>query len=207
MKKVYLDIQMVKHRSYKVSHFIVSIKTDDYIGNYRDVDTFVVYCKECNRYNACWSCPPFDFDMEEYIFPYKIAYIIGTKIILDTDVIRENTGLELCNKAAYNIVEEVRLSLDRKLLEMETVFPGSKAFFGGTCHICPLGECTRIKGKPCIKPDKVRPSLEAFGFDITKTSSELLNIEMKWSNNGVLPEYFTLVSGFFTSKEIPLTLR
>ena len=192
---------------YKVSHTITNVRTDYYIENYRDVDKFVVYCKECNRYDTCWSCPPFDFDMEEYISPYKIAYIIGTKIILNTDVIHENTGLELCNKAAYNIVEEVRLSLDRKLLDLEAAFPKSKAFFGGTCHICPLGECTRIKGQPCIEPDKVRPSLEALGFDITKTSAELLNIEMKWSHNGILPKYFTLISGFFTSKEIPLSLR
>ena len=43
---------------------------------------------------------------------------------------------------------------------------------------------------------------ESLGFDIGKTASELLGIELKWSEPGSsgLPEYFTLVSGFFSSR-------
>ena len=43
----------------------------------------------------------------------------------------------------------------------------------------------------------IRPSLEACGFDIGKTVSELLHIELKWSDNGKMPEYLTLVGGVF----------
>ncbi|MFR2062233.1 MAG: DUF2284 domain-containing protein [Alistipes sp.] len=32
--------------------------------------------------------------------------------------------------------------------------------------------------RPCLHPDKVRPSLEAFGFDIARTLSELFGIEL-----------------------------
>jgi len=60
----------------------------------------------------------------------------------------------------------------------------------------------RATGKPCISPERVRPSLESLGFDVSLISAELLNIEMKWSKNGILPEYFTLVSGFFSVDEI-----
>ncbi len=52
-------------------------------------------------------------------------------------------------------------------------------------------------GTPCRHPEKVRPSLEAFGFDIAKTLSELFNIELLWGKDGKLPEYLVLVSGFF----------
>ena len=53
---------------------------------------------------------------------------------------------------------------------------------------------------PLSRPDT--PSLESLGFDIGKTASELLGIELKWSEPGSsgLPEYFTLVSGFFSSR-------
>jgi predicted metal-binding protein len=190
---------------YTVSHFTTNIELKDFILNYRDADKFIPYCKECDRYNACWSCPPFDFDMEKYISSCEAACIIGTKIIIDADVIRRNTGWELCTQATYRMIEEVRSGLDKKLLELETMFPDSRAFFAGTCHICPAEKCMRIKGKPCIALDKVRPSLEAFGFDMSKTSAELLGIEMKWSHNGVLPEYFTLVSGFFSPTKLSLS--
>ncbi len=191
---------------YQVSHFIAKIKSEDYVANYRDVAKFISYCKECNRYQACWSCPPFDFDVEAYISSYEIVYIIGTKILLDPGLILENKGWEQSTEISYRIMEEVRLELDGKLLDLEKQYPGSKAFFAGTCQICPAEKCARIAGKSCIAPDRIRPSLEAFGFDIAKTSAELLNIELKWNREGILPEYFTLISGFFASKEITFTL-
>ncbi|MDE7458334.1 MAG: DUF2284 domain-containing protein, partial [Muribaculaceae bacterium] len=62
------------------------------------------------------------------------------------------------------------------------------------CLHCPESQCTRKCGEPCRHPDKVRPSLEAFGFDIGRTLSELFNIKLLWGKNGVLPEYLVLVS-------------
>lgn len=50
---------------------------------------------------------------------------------------------------------------------------------------------------PCLHPDKVRPSLEAFGFDIGRTLSELFGIRLLWGKDGILPEYLMLVSGLF----------
>jgi hypothetical protein len=43
----------------------------------------------------------------------------------------------------------------------------------------------------------VRPSLEACGFDIGRTTSELFGIELRWGSRGQMPEYLTLVCGFF----------
>lgn len=64
------------------------------------------------------------------------------------------------------------------------------------------GHAPGSEGRPCRYPDRIRPSLESLGFDIGKTASELLGIELKWSEPGSsgLPEYFTLVSGFFSSR-------
>ena len=53
----------------------------------------------------------------------------------------------------------------------------------------------------CRHPELVRPSLEACGFDIAHTTSELFGIELKWGTDGSLPEYLTLVCGFFHNAE------
>ena len=103
---------------------------------------------------------------------------------------------------SYQILEEVRRGLDDKLLNLKQQYSNSLVFFAGTCHLCKPDECTRISGKPCLYPDKVRPSLEAFGFDISKTSLQLLHTELKWGSKERLPEYFVLVSGLFTNQEI-----
>ena len=51
----------------------------------------------------------------------------------------------------------------------------------GTCLYCPEGTCTRPEAKPCRHPELVRPSLEACGFDIAHTTSDLFGIELKLS--------------------------
>lgn len=182
---------------YKIRHTTAKIEVKNYISNYRDTVRFIEYCKKCNRYNTCWSCPPFDFDEDKYISDLDTAYIIGTQILIEKHIITENKGLNRCETVLYEIIDKVRLELDKTLLDIETKYPASRVFFAGTCRNCMLECCTRAKGNPCINPHTVRPSLEALGFDISKTSSELLNIEMKWSVDGDLPEYLTLVSGFF----------
>jgi predicted metal-binding protein len=187
---------------YTASNIIAGTYLEEYVRHYRDADRFIVYCKQCNRYNACWSCPPFDFDTDAELSHYKYAWIIGTKIDIDRDVIETHRGWDLCTPVTYRIIEEVRRPLDEKLLKMEKEYAGSRAFFAGTCHLCSPDKCTRIKGSPCVFPGRVRPSLESFGFDVSQTSLKLLNVEMKWSRDGVLPPYFVLVSGFFTNVDI-----
>ena len=187
---------------YHLDHKITKIETGEYIQHYRNTEKFIVFCKQCKQYNSCWACPPYDFDMDEYISSYNLVYIIGTKISLDNDFRKERTGVQSCKDAAYQIIKEVRSNLDIKLLHLEKRYRNSKVFFAGTCHRCPENECTRKSGNQCIYPDDIRYSLESFGFDIGKTTSELLHIDLKWSENGYLPEYFTLVSGLFTPYEI-----
>ena len=69
-----------------------------------------------------------------------------------------------------------------------------------SCPYCNNEPCARIEGKSCRHPDKVRPSLEAFGFDVGKTAKDLLGVELKWSQDGLIPEYLTLVYGIFYQK-------
>ena len=119
----------------------------------------------------------------------------------------------------------------KRLLEKEAELHGM-AFFAGTCMLCgdpcypddALSEqevlsgsgetcwrdgCTRRRGLPCRHPGKVRPSLEAFGFDLVNTARELFGIELQWgggkaggdgyvtgghdSNIVSVPEYYVLV--------------
>jgi len=42
-----------------------------------------------------------------------------------------------------------------------------------------------------------RPRPEAGGFDVGRTARELFGIELKWGVEGRMPEYLTLVCGFF----------
>ena len=185
--------------TYRLKDITATITVEEYIRDYRDVERFIVYCKQCHSYNTCWACPPFDFDATKLMMGYKNVHIIGTQITLGDSLLNECTGMQRCKEMSYQILSEVRHGLDDKLLASEQQYPDSRAFFAGSCRLCKRGECTRIFEKPCLHPNQIRPSLESFGFDISKTTSQLLNTELKWGSKERLPEYFVLVSGFFTN--------
>ena len=179
----------------RTESFFARCEAGDYLRRFRDAEKFAGFCCACTRYGMCWACPPFGFDAEEYLSGRATVWIVGTKIVPEERFRRE---CESSGKA----VETGRGTLDGRLLELEREYPGSRAFFAGTCILCPEGACTRRQGRPCLYPEKVRPSLEAFGLDMQRTADELLGVRMKWSRSGEMPEYFTLVSGFFTDSRI-----
>lgn len=174
------------------------IEIREYIDNYYDRVKFHELCKKCDKYGTLWSCPPYSFNAEDYIKNYKYAYIIGTKIILDNKLIRETKKEDVID-CTYKILNEVRKRLEKMLLELENKHPNSISLYAGSCLNCNV--CTRTVNKPCIQPETMRYSLESLGFDVSKTASKLLNIELKWAEDS-LPEYFTLVNAFFTNTEI-----
>ena len=47
----------------------------------------------------------------------------------------------------------------------------------------------------------MRYSLDAFGFDLSAITNDLLGIEIQWCKDR-LPDYFTLVHGIMTMQEV-----
>lgn len=186
---------------YHIEHTTACLPVPAYLADYRDAEKFIGFCRACHQYGNCWACPPYDFDPGQEMARYRQAWLIGTRITPGAELRATCTDPEAAKALSRDILADVRQELDRRLLELEARHPGSRAFFAGTCFSCPAGTCTRPKGLPCVRPQKVRPSLEAFGFDIGKTSAELLGIELQWSADGSLPAYFTLVSGLFTPED------
>jgi len=185
-----------------LNNYFASLPVIDYINGYRDVDKFIVFCKQCNKYDNCWACPPYNFNTFEYLTRYETANIIGTKIRIPTEIRIDCNSNEESRKTGAAIIRKARMVLDEQLLSTEHQITGCKAFFAGTCHICEPDECTRITNEPCRYPDRIRHSLESLGFDIGKTTEELLGLELKWSSDGSLTEYLILVSGIFTNISI-----
>lgn len=186
---------------YSFSNITTKIQVSDYIRDYHDPDRFIKYCEECHQYGNCWSCPPFNFDVLEKITTYRYAYIIGTKIIIEEDLRLKAYDNDKLKTLSYKVLDSVRSKMDKQLLKLEKKYPENMAFFGGSCRFSRKQKCKRIDGIVCNRPYLVRHSLESFGFDISKTCTELLNIELKWSENGILPEYFILVSGIFSNND------
>lgn len=135
--------------------------------------------------------PPFGFDVGEYLSGYASALLIATKIV------PEERGIPLSESKRLILPE--RLRLEERLLEMERLYGGRSFAYVGTCLYCPEGSCTRPTGEPCRHPDKVRPSLEACGFDIGRTTTELFGMDLKWGTDGRIPRSTCSSSAAFST--------
>lgn len=168
-----------------------TLSMPDYIIGYRDFERVRSYCHECRRYRNCWACPPYDFDELEILSRFGTIDLVAT-------VITPKEGTVLTPQNAERIIGLERRRLDKFLLEEESRHGGpegrARAFFAGTCLLCPLEQCTRREGRPCRHPQMLRPSLETMGFDISRTVTGLFGIALSWGSGGRPPEYLTLVS-------------
>ena len=182
-------ISMNKVMNYSVEEKSVALSADEYICRFRDADRFMERCRECDNYSCSWACPPFVHDVETELRQYVNVIITATKLIPE----RKDIPIS----EVFGFMHQERVRLDRMMLDMERRYGGRYFAFSGTCLYCPEGTCARMSGLPCRHPEFVRPSLEACGFDMGRTVTELFGWEIKWSSDGFLPEYLTIVSGFF----------
>jgi predicted metal-binding protein len=180
---------MTEDMAYTVERYTAEIDANAYIEDFRRADYFIQLCQQCGNYGRRYGCPPFDDDPLDAIRGYDRVRIIGVKIT-------PGEG-SLPLEAANDLMKPVIRELNEELLETEKSLGGMSYGFVGTCPYCGGAPCARIDGKPCKHPDKVRPSLEAIGFDISKTAKDLLGLDIKWSHDGSMPEYLTLVCGVF----------
>ena len=103
---------------YAISHHTVFMPAGEYIRKYRDEDKFIVFCRRCNRYDRCWACPPYDFDISARIGKYKYICITGTQIVPDpSSVPTIPAGTE--KEVVIGLLTEVRLQLDSWLRWLE----------------------------------------------------------------------------------------
>lgn len=167
--------------------------------NYQDVATYLTYCQACPNYNTVWSCPPLPFDAVRYWDPFNWMYVVGAKIYLSPAVIRAADTAEKIKAIGWQIVVEVKRSLEEKMRELEQQVPGSVSLSSGGCNLCPA--CSRQRGVVCRSPETMRYSLDAFGFNLTAIAHDMLGIEIQWCKDR-LPDYFTLVHGIASTEEI-----
>lgn len=174
---------------YTIEEFVREIAVEEYLARFHNPTEVWGYCRECGNYGKQWGCPPFDFDVVERLSKYHNLRVIATKITL------HDKGILPCE--INNLLRPERVRLEAELLRMESDYSALASTYIGECLHCANGCCARLEGKACCHPELVRPSLEAYGFDVAKTVSELFEIELKWSADGSLPEYIVLVCGLF----------
>lgn len=169
-------------------------------NNFWDIEKFEGFCKQCKNYGKLWSCPPYNFSIEEYVDRYKYVYIVGVKIVFDEDTLSSINTKEKISSYTNETLHFMKNKIMNEMLKLEKLYPNSTSLSAGGCNLCE--NCSKLKNVQCIHPDLMRYSLESLGFDVGGVSSKLLNFELKWATETRLPDYFSLIAGIMTNEEI-----
>ncbi|MBN2260908.1 MAG: hypothetical protein JW702_10205 [Clostridiales bacterium] len=162
--------------------FSKTILFNEFILNYYDPITVHSYCKSCNHYNLNYSCPVHLNPVIDKLkkFNYLTVYVFEYNIPEFNDI--------------DNIYNSIRNSLDKEILNFESIIDGT-SLIPGRCLLC--NPCYKELHKPCPKPDLIRYSLETIGFDVSKVIENEFQKKLTWNKDKL-----TLVFGFL-SNEIP----
>ncbi len=163
------------------------------LDEFRDVERFLSYCRECPNFGTRYSCPPHNTDDELFLGKYSHAHFILTRIIYDEDTISSSRhDKQRQNEILYESRAKVLRDVEDQKLVKE-LYSGGVSVSSSSCSLC--STCALTEQKPCRHPEKMRYAIDSFGFDITKIMTELFGIELSWPED-TIPEYQCLVGMF-----------
>lgn len=179
--------------NYQIEVHVRELPVRELLEHYRNVVLVSDACRLCPHYGKVWSCPPDLPDAYGYLEPYEQAFVIAVKVMYPEavrEMVKNAEDAQMIRDQSY---EPVKKQLLRALLSLEEVATAGKTLGAGRCILC--DHCTRAAKKPCRYPEKRRYSVTGFGFDFTKIFTEIFNIALLWSKDG-LPEYDVAVAMF-----------
>ena len=171
---------------YTTEKYSSDISIDEYIDKYVNVAEFLEYCKACPNYGNVWSCPPYDFNPDDFWHRFSRLHLEAVKINFDPDTTADESMI---------IMAEVKEQMSIELYEMEKKHEDSVSLSAGSCSLCRETGCTRVSGERCRHPELMRYSIESIGGNVGLTVSKLLGIQLEWLKEGQVPGYFVLVGG------------
>ena len=172
-----------------------SLPVSRFLAEYCRPEQFCPLCHDCPDYGRVWSCPPGVPEARETLSGYQSALLIGVKVFYDPSTRAKAVSpeaAELLRQATYG---KVKRGVLESLLLLQQTLPDSYLISAGRCELCE--RCARMDGQPCIKPQSLRYSFSAFGFDLSRISRELLDTPLLWDNQG-LPEYNMAIYAYLT---------
>lgn len=178
---------------YTVEPVSTEISVSQFLETYVDPPRFLSSCKECGNYGTVWSCPPYAFQPEELWRRYETLRLYGRRLIFTPAAREKRYSAQELGQVLEETLYRERDNMSEELLRLERSTPNSLAILAGSCRICKT--CTRRSGEPCRHPERVRCSIESLGGDVGRIMDELLHMPLQWIQDGMLPEYLTLMGG------------
>lgn len=185
---------------YTMEIFTATLSASHFIDTYRDAERIECLCRACPNYGHSWSCPPLDYDVEPRLRLYEHVTLVVMKVT--------PCGSSISWQELEPLLLPERMKMENRLRQLEREH-NALSCYPGSCMYCNelLDEsiyrscCTRCVDEPCRKPHLARPSLEAYGFDLSRTMIDFFNLPLQWSSGNKIPDYHIYLAAIFHNSD------
>ena len=196
MEKMYQTSFVNKTPSAEISiHVRLTILESQRLTQYENKREIEKLCEACPTYGGKWSCPPCSPAFSGYgLDKYPYAALVLFSCDLDQF---SYTKTEYIKIKASNTIMKSRM--DRLMRSLEQATDGVM-ISNGNCRLC--NPCSKKKGEPCKKPDKLRFSMEALGLDVERITADVFSHELLWYRDKKIPPYLSAVACLLMKERI-----
>lgn len=131
---------------YTARDLTAELPAAEYIARFRDAGRIGGYCRACPNYGRSWGCPPFGFDVDEYLAGYASALLVATKIVPET------RGIPISESG--RLIRPERLRLEARLLEIERLYGADRSPTSERASIAPRGAAHAPRETPSATPTR-----------------------------------------------------
>ena len=103
---------------YRTEVKVAALPVAEWMKRYCFPGRFLDSCKQCPDYGRVWSCPPGVPEAGDYLGAYRMAHIIGVKVLYDDGerarALRSPKEAETVRQETYGVVKKALLEALRQ---------------------------------------------------------------------------------------------
>ena len=159
---------------------------DDFYQRYVDLEYTDKKCSQCSSYGYNWSCPSFNFDVNEIWGKYANIKLYFTKITFTDEFKKRNLSFKEFREYSIRLFQTEKRKILKKMLDEEKRLNGL-FLTCGPCVLCI--PCEKLNENPCKHPELMRYAVESVGVKVVECVRDYFDVEAQWITHTSNPDY------------------
>ena len=171
---------------YTIEKHEYTTSLSEFYESYVDFDYTDNKCSQCSSYDDKWSCPSFDFDVDEIWKGYDNIRLYFMKITFTDEFKRKNLPYKNFRENSRKLFQVEKKKILKKMLDEEKRLNGL-FLTCGPCVLCI--PCEKYNGNPCRHPELMRYAVESVGVNVVECVRDYFGVEAQWITPESTPDY------------------
>ena len=171
---------------YIVEKLEYDCKLDDFYNKYVDFEYTEYKCSQCSSYGNKWSCPSFDFDVNEIWSGYENIRLYLMKIIFTDEFKQKELSFDDFRKNSIYLFQVEKRKILKDMLDEEKRLNGL-FLTCGPCVLCI--PCEKMNQHECKHPSLRRYAVESVGVNVVKCVKDIFDVDAQWITPDSRPDY------------------